>query len=124
MRIGWTVPMRTGSYIRSPEAHRMLRERFFSFGVTAMTQYLFMCPTLTWAQRTQRTLERAGISASVVKAPQRLTEHGCGYAVSLTRRFDDALNILRKNSLIKGKIYYREENGEFTEIGEGKNDLS
>ena len=89
-----------------------------------MTQYLIMCPTLTWAQRAQRTLERAGIGASVVKAPQSLTEAGCGYAVSLYRRFDDAVRILRKNALIKGKIYRREENGEYTQIGAGKNDLS
>lgn len=89
-----------------------------------MTQYLFMCPTLTWAQRTQRTLERAGISASVVKAPQRLTEHGCGYAVSLIRRFDDASEILQRNALIKGRIFRREENGEYTQIGAEKNDLS
>lgn len=89
-----------------------------------MTQYLILCPTLTWAQRTQRTLERAGLNASVVKAPQSLSVRGCGYAVSLRRRFDEAVNILRKNALIKGKIYFREENGEFTEIGERKNDLS
>ena len=89
-----------------------------------MTQYLILCPTLTWAQRAQRALERAGIGASVVKAPQRLTEGGCGYAASLTRRFDDAVNILRRNALLKGKIYRREENGEYTEIGAENNDLS
>ena len=82
-----------------------------------MTQYLMLCPTLTWAQRAQRTLECAGISAGVVKAPQRLSEGGCGYALSLIRRFDDALNILRRNALIKGRLYRREENGDFTEIG-------
>ena len=82
-----------------------------------MTQYLILCPTLTWAQRAQRTLERAGIGSGVVKAPQRLSEGGCGYALSLTRRFDDALNILRRNALIKGRLYRREENGDFTEIG-------
>ena len=89
-----------------------------------MTQYLILCPTLTWAQRAQRMLERAGLSASVVKAPQSLSVRGCGYAVSLTRRYDDALNILRRNALIKGKLYRREENGEFTEIGGGTDDLS
>ena len=31
-----------------------------------MTQYLILCPTLTWAQRAQRLLERAGLNASVV----------------------------------------------------------
>ena len=81
-----------------------------------MTQYLFMCPTLTWAQRTQRVLERAGFSAAVVKAPQSLTDAGCGYAVSLYRRFDDAVIILRRNALISGKIFRRENSGEYTRI--------
>lgn len=85
-----------------------------------MTQYLFMCPTLTWAQRAQRTLERTGISAAVVKAPQSLTDFGCGYAVSLYRRYDDAVKILERNKLIKGKIYRRENNGEYTRIEVGK----
>lgn len=82
-----------------------------------MTQYLILCPTLTRAQRTQKTLERSGIAASVVKAPQRLSEHGCGYAVSLYRRFEDAVNILKRNGLLQGKLYRREANGDFTEIG-------
>ena len=83
-----------------------------------MTQYLILCPTLTWAQRAQRTLERAGISAAVVKAPQKLAENGCGYAVSVYRRFDDALGLLRNAGLIKGKIFRRESGGEYTQIGE------
>ena len=89
-----------------------------------MTQYLILCPTLTWAQRAQRMLERAGVSAGVVKAPQRLSEGGCGYALSLTRRFDDALALLRKNALLKGKVYRRESGGEYTRMGEVSDDLS
>ena len=86
-------------------------------GVTAMTQYLIMCPTLTWAQRAQRVLERSGISASVVKAPQSITESGCGYAVSLYRHFERARELLQRNGLIKGKIFRRESGGEYTRIG-------
>lgn len=81
-----------------------------------MIQYLIMCPTLTWAQRAQRALERGGISASVVKAPQNITESGCGYAVSVYRRFDDAVVILKRNGLIKGKVFRRENGGEYYRI--------
>ena len=76
-----------------------------------------MCSTLTWAQRAQRTLERAGISAAVVKAPQKLSENGCGYAVSVYRRVDEAFGILKKTGLIKGRIFRRESGGEYTQIG-------
>ena len=80
-----------------------------------MMQYLIMCPTLTWAQRTQRTLERAGLSASVVKAPQCLSARGCGYAVSIRRREKEAAALLKDSGYISGKIYVREDGGEYTE---------
>ena len=41
-----------------------------------MTQYLIMCRSLTKAQSSARLLESAGITASVVKAPQELSGAG------------------------------------------------
>lgn len=79
-------------------------------------QYLIMCRSLTYAQRSTALLERNGITASVVKAPQGLSTSGCGYAVSLYRRFDEARSILKKNNMINGKIFQRMENGEFREL--------
>ena len=35
-----------------------------------MMQYLIMCRSMTYAQRSAALLERSGISAKVVKAPQ------------------------------------------------------
>lgn len=79
-------------------------------------QYLIMCRSLTYAQRSTALLERNGITASVVKAPQGLSTSGCGYAVSLYRRFDEARSILKRNNMINGKIFQRMENGEFKEL--------
>ena len=45
-----------------------------------MTQYLLMCRSLTYAQKSVKLLERSGITAAVVKAPQGLSSSGCGYA--------------------------------------------
>ena len=59
-----------------------------------MTQYLIMCRSLTKAQSSAKLLERAGITAAVVKAPQNLSSGGCGYAVSLHRKFDEAVSLL------------------------------
>ena len=80
-------------------------------------QYLIMCRSLTWAQRSAALLERGGITASVVKAPQGLSASGCGYAISIYRRFEEARNLLAKNNLINGKIFKRTEIGEFQEMG-------
>ncbi len=81
-----------------------------------MMQYLIMCRSMTYAQRSAAMLERAGISARVVKAPQGLSSSGCGYGVSLYRRFDEARNLLKKNGLLNGKIFYRDDGEEFREI--------
>lgn len=81
-----------------------------------MTQYLFMCRSLTYAQKSARLLERSGITAAVVKAPQGLTKNGCGYAVSLYRRFGEAVAILRANKLLNGKLFKRGDGGEYTEV--------
>lgn len=61
-------------------------------------------------------LERNGITASVVKAPQKLTVSGCGYAVSVYRKAEQALALLKKNELIGGKIYMRTDDGDYTEV--------
>ena len=85
-------------------------------GEEKMTQYLIMCPSLTAAQRSQKLLERSGISAALVKAPQGLNTLGCGYSLSLYKGFSEAVNILRKNSMLKGKLFEREQNGEYIEV--------
>ena len=79
-------------------------------------QYLFMCRSLTSAQKAAAILNRSGISASVVKAPQKLSSGGCGYAVSIYRRFNEASMLLDKSNLLKGKIYMRESEGDYREV--------
>lgn len=72
-----------------------------------MTQYLILCRSLTHAQRSARFLERQGILVNVTKAPQGLSSRGCTYALSLKKRFDDAVMLLRKNDMLTGKVYMR-----------------
>lgn len=81
-----------------------------------MTQYLIMCPSLTSAQRAQKLLERSGINAALVKAPQGLNTLGCGYSLSLYKNFTEAVSILKKNGMLKGKLFSREQNGEYLEV--------
>ena len=77
---------------------------------------LIMCKSLTHAQRAARLLERSGISAGVVKAPQQLSAGGCSYAVSLYRHTDEAVGILRRYGLIEGKIFARRDDGSYEEL--------
>lgn len=79
-------------------------------------QYLILCRSLTYAQRAASELARRGISASVVKAPQRLRERGCGYALSLSRHFSEAVEILKAQDLLTGRLYAREDGGDYTEV--------
>ena len=81
-----------------------------------MMQYLIMCRSMTYAQRSAALLERSGISAKVVKAPQGLSSSGCGYGIYLYRHFNEAVGLLKKNNMISGKMFLRNENGEYQEI--------
>ena len=85
-------------------------------------RYLILCKSLTNAQRAAVLLERRGITAAVVKAPQSLRQNGCGYALSLCQRLGEAAAILREMKLPMGKIYMREEDGSYREAQE--HDLS
>ena len=81
-----------------------------------MTQYLIMCRSLTDAQRSQRILERAGIAAALVKAPQGLNTMGCGYALSIRKQVKEAADIVGRNKLLKGKIFWRRDGQDFQEV--------
>lgn len=48
--------------------------------------YILMCRSLTLAQRAARALQRAGIFASVTKAPQSANPGGCTYGVKIAQR--------------------------------------
>ena len=80
-----------------------------------MMQVLFMCRSLTYAQKSVSLLEKKGIYGTVVKAPGELSGRGCGYAVSVRRREKEAAALLRDSGTISGKIYVREDGGEYTE---------
>lgn len=82
-----------------------------------MLQYIIMCRSLTYAQRAQAALEKAGISASIFRAPQELTGEGCGYSVRVrANRFQDALRVLEKKEISHGRLFRVEPGGLYTEV--------
>ena len=82
-----------------------------------MTIYLITFRSLTHAQRSARLLERSGLTATVIKAPQGLSSSGCAYAVTLRSRPQEALALLRKNNMRVGRLFRRGPDGSYEEVG-------
>ena len=87
-----------------------------------MEEYLLTARSVTHAQRMMQILKQNGYHAAMGRSPVGLSGSGCGYAVSLYRHLGEAATILKKNNMLNGKLFKREENGEYTEVR--LNDLS
>lgn len=81
-----------------------------------MTQYLITFRSLTHAQRSARLLERSGVTATVIKAPQGLSSSGCAYAVTLRRKPEESVELLRRSGMRIGKLFRRGPDGTYTEV--------
>jgi hypothetical protein len=81
-----------------------------------MTQYLITFRTLTQAQRAARILERAGYTVTLRRTPAGLSRSGCGYALNLRRGAAEAAELLKTNGLWTGRLFRREEDGEYREV--------
>lgn len=78
---------------------------------------LIMCRSLTNAQRSAQVLERAGITATVRKAPQSVSGAGCSYCVKIEEsRLKRAFEILERAALRIGKVYLLEDDGTLREV--------
>lgn len=68
--------------------------------------YLIMCRSLTHAQRMSRALERAGISARVLRSPAEISPSGCSYSVKIAAQtLSRALPVLNRMHLTHGGVY-------------------
>ena len=62
--------------------------------------------SVTYAQRTRKALDRAGISCRVFRAPMELSNTGCAYAVRLpTGNLREALEVLRRENLNPARAF-------------------
>ena len=66
-----------------------------------MEYYLMIARSVTYAQRIERVLSRAGIRSLVFRAPLELTkDEGCAYAVRIEQNaMQTAARLLRENNL-------------------------
>ena len=82
-----------------------------------MVYYLIVCRSLTYAQRTASVLERAGITARILRSPKSIAGEGCSHAVKVSeRRLSDALVLLNRAYLPPKRIYMMEADGSYREV--------
>lgn len=78
---------------------------------------LILCRSLTYAQRAALALERAGITATVRRAPQELSGAGCAYGMKLKQTdLERARALLDRGTYRIGKTYLLEADGSAREV--------
>ncbi len=78
---------------------------------------LILFRSLTYAQRAERVLERAGITATIRKAPQSVSDRGCTYCVKIhAARMERALAVLEQTRLQTGRVFVAEADGTLQEV--------
>ena len=77
-----------------------------------MNYYDITFRSVTYAQRGEAALQRAGIRCSLGRAPRSMEEQGCGYRLSVDREdIVRALEVLRGKQIAFRKIYARRGSG-------------
>ena len=82
-----------------------------------MLYYLIICRSLTYAQRTARILERAGISGHIMRAPKLVAKEGCGHCVKIAeRRLSDAIPALQREGMAPKQVFLQNADGAYREV--------
>ena len=82
-----------------------------------MVYYLIVCRSLTYAQRTARVLERAGISGYIMRAPKLISGEGCSHCVKVAERLlAPALKVLNREGLGPKRVFLQNEEGSYSEV--------
>ena len=78
-----------------------------------MEYYLIIARSVTYAQRIERVLSRAGIRSLVFRAPLELTkDEGCAYAVRLApEAMPAATKLLTEHGLTQTRLLRYDEHG-------------
>ena len=79
--------------------------------------YLIICRSLTFAQRTAQILERAGIRVAIQRAPRHAAEEGCSHAVRVgEQQIAKALSLLNRTELAPSRVFLQQMTGEYREV--------
>ena len=82
-----------------------------------MEHYIILARSVTYAQRMQKSLSRAGIRCQIFRPPRDLTDLGCAYAVRVAvSDLTGALTALHRESLDPVQIFLYQR-GLYQEVG-------
>ena len=82
-----------------------------------MLNYLLVCRSVTYAQRTARELDRNGIGAIVLRTPRGLHVNGCSYCVKINERhMSAALVAIKDAALPPVRVFTQSDAGTFGEL--------
>ena len=82
-----------------------------------MEHYIILARSVTYAQRMQKSLGRAGIRCYIFRPPRDLTDMGCAYAVRIViSDLPEAKAVLQRDGLNPVQIFIY-QNGLYQEVG-------
>lgn len=82
-----------------------------------MKIYFVTFRSITFAQRGENVLQKAGIGCTLQRTPRWMEAQGCGYCLRL--RMQDvttAVELLRQKQVPMRKIYMQSEDGDLREV--------
>ena len=81
-----------------------------------MEHYLILARSVTYAQRMQKALAKAGIRTQIFRAPRDLTDLGCAYAVQISSYdLSPAIAALRRENLPPLHVFFYQQ-GTYQEV--------
>lgn len=82
-----------------------------------MIYYLIVCRSLTYAQRTERVLARAGITGHIMRAPKTVDNEGCTHGVKIAEKnLSAALTALARAELSPKRVFIFYGDGSYREV--------
>lgn len=82
-----------------------------------MVYYLIICRSLTYAQRTEAALARAGITALIRRSPKTIDSEGCSHSVKVSERnLAPALVVLARAGLSPKRVFIVAGDGSYKEV--------
>ncbi len=81
-----------------------------------MMSYFVTFRSVTYAQRGERALRKAGILCDLQRTPRWMEERGCGYSLGV-KEVLGAVEVLRKHQIPFRKVYRHNQDGTAEEVG-------
>ena len=73
--------------------------------------------SVTYAQKGENTVQRAGIACVMQRTPRWMEEQGCGYALRVwTEDIRPAVKLLRQERVMMKRLYIQGSNGQLEEM--------